>query len=47
MRAFQEIVPTDSETYYQGTKADMKVGDLIAPGYASNYGSRKKRNSFI
>ena len=29
--------------YYHGTKADLKRGDLIAPGYASNYGSRKKK----
>ncbi len=35
---------TDSQTYYHGTKADLKVGDLIAPGYASNYGSRKPGN---
>ncbi len=32
----------DSETYYHGTKADLKPGDLIAPGYASNYGKRKE-----
>jgi hypothetical protein len=32
---------TDSQTYYHGTKADLKVGDLIEPGYASNYGKRK------
>ena len=31
-----------SETFYHGTKADLKEGDLIAPGYNSNYGSRKK-----
>lgn len=35
---------TDSETYYHGTKADLEVGDLIAPGYASNYGKRKQAN---
>jgi hypothetical protein len=35
---------TDSPTYYHGTKADLKVGDLIAPGYASNYGKRKPGN---
>ena len=35
---------TDSQTYYHGTKADLKVGDLIAPGYASNYGKRKPGN---
>jgi rifampin ADP-ribosylating transferase len=33
---------TDSETYYHGTKADLKVDDLIEPGYASNYGKRKQ-----
>lgn len=33
---------TDSETYYHGTKAGLKVGDLIEPGYVSNYGKRKQ-----
>jgi rifampin ADP-ribosylating transferase len=28
-------------TFYHGTKADLKAGDLIGPGYASNYGKRK------
>ncbi|MGN7830048.1 NAD(+)--rifampin ADP-ribosyltransferase [Pseudoxanthomonas sp. 22568] len=31
----------DSQTYYHGTKADLKAGDLIAPGRTSNYGSRR------
>lgn len=35
---------TDPQTYYHGTKADLKAGDLIGPGYASNYGSRKQAN---
>lgn len=35
---------TDSPTYYHGTKADLKVGDLIGPGCASNYGERKPGN---
>ncbi|MYM88954.1 NAD(+)--rifampin ADP-ribosyltransferase [Rugamonas sp. FT82W] len=30
--------------YYHGTKADLKVGDLIEPGYTSNYGTRRKAN---
>ncbi|OFA04304.1 NAD(+)--rifampin ADP-ribosyltransferase [Duganella sp. HH101] len=30
--------------YYHGTRADLKEGDLIEPGYASNYGSRRKAN---
>lgn len=33
---------TDSQTYYHGTKADLKVGDLIEPGCPSNYGKRKR-----
>lgn len=28
--------------YYHGTKADLRPGDLIAPGYSSNYGARKQ-----
>lgn len=27
--------------YYHGTKADLEPGDLIGPGYSSNYGKRK------
>jgi hypothetical protein len=30
-----------SQTYFHGTKADLKVGDLIEVGYNSNYGQRK------
>lgn len=33
---------TDTQTYYHGTKADLKVGDLIVPGRASNFGKRKQ-----
>jgi hypothetical protein len=31
-----------SQTFYHGTKADLKLGDLIVPGFNSNYGKRKK-----
>jgi hypothetical protein len=34
----------DSEPLYHGTKADLRVGELIAPGYSSNYGTRRKAN---
>lgn len=27
--------------YYHGTKANLKLGDLIEPGFNSNYGKRK------
>lgn len=31
-----------TQRFYHGTKADLKTGDLIEPGYNSNYGTRKK-----
>ena len=34
----------DSGPFYHGTKADLKIGDLLEPGYSSNYGERKKAN---
>lgn len=33
---------TDLPIYYHGTKAGLQTGDLIAPGFASNYGQRKQ-----
>lgn len=32
------------ETYYHGTHADLRPGDLIEPGYESNYDSRRRAN---
>lgn len=32
------------QQFYHGTKANLKPGDLIQPGFNSNYGSRKKSN---
>lgn len=29
------------QTYFHGTKADLKLGDFIKPGYNSNFGKRK------
>ncbi len=29
-------------TYYHGTRVDLKPGDLIGPGFSSNYGQRKQ-----
>ena len=45
MFAGWEAVPSgarDPGPFYHGTKAELKVGDLIGPGYASNYGNRKQ-----
>jgi Rifampin ADP-ribosyl transferase len=33
-----------SQTLYHGTRADLKVGDLIGPGYSSNFGKGRKAN---
>ena len=30
------------DPFYHGTKANLRPGDLIEPGYNSNYGSRNK-----
>jgi rifampin ADP-ribosylating transferase len=34
------------QRFYHGTRADLKPGDLIAPGYTSNYGTQKQA-SFV
>ncbi len=33
-----DIVPP---LFYHGTRADLKIGELIAPGFASNFGKRE------
>lgn len=33
-----------TQQYFHGTRADLRPGDLIWRGYASNFGSRKKAN---
>ena len=39
-------MPSDDRTtparFYHGTRADLMSGDLIAAGYSSNYGTRKR-----
>lgn len=30
-----------AQTYFHGTKADLKVGDRMGVGYSSNYGQKK------
>ena len=32
------------ERYYHGTSANLQPGDLIEPGFTSNFGSRRKAN---
>jgi hypothetical protein len=32
---------SSSRRFYHGTRADLKPGDLIQPGYSSNYTERR------
>lgn len=34
----------DKGPFYHGTKADLNLGDLLEPGFSSNYGKQKKAN---
>jgi rifampin ADP-ribosylating transferase len=34
----------DGGPFFHGTKADLQPGDLLAPGYSSNFGERRKAN---
>jgi rifampin ADP-ribosylating transferase len=36
--------PRDSGPFFHGTRADLKPGDLLEPGYSSNFGERRKAN---
>ena len=36
--------PLDVGPFFHGTKGDLKAGDLLAPGYGSNFGKRAKAN---
>jgi hypothetical protein len=39
MTATDDTIP---QTFYHGTRADLKPGDLIELGYSSNYGKRRQ-----
>lgn len=34
--------PSETPTYYHGTKANLNIGDLIEVGFTSNYGTQRK-----
>ena len=38
----EDIKDCSTPVYYHGTRTNLKMGDLIAPGFSSNYGQRKK-----
>jgi rifampin ADP-ribosylating transferase len=35
---------TDTGPFYHGTKADLHPGDVLEPGFSSNYGERRRAN---
>ncbi|MDB5240816.1 MAG: rifampin ADP-ribosylating transferase [Spirosoma sp.] len=41
-KSMESVDDLYSQRFYHGTKADLKLGDLIEPGFQSNYGQRKK-----
>ena len=41
-KSIESAFDLSSQTLYHGTKANLKPGDLIEPGFNSNYGKRKK-----
>ncbi len=43
-KSFQTINGLNTEKFYHGTKANLESGDLIKPGFNSNYGQRNKAN---
>jgi rifampin ADP-ribosylating transferase len=43
MAASNTLMP---QRYYHGTKADLKIGEWIEPGFRSNFG-RRKRAAFV
>jgi len=36
--------PLDAGPFYHGCKADLKTGDLLVPGFITNYGTGKTSN---
>lgn len=46
----QSSAPTHSpfaQTFFHGTKADLKIGDYISPGYPCNYADRKLSHVYV
>ena len=42
LRSIEFKLNEQSQRFYHGTKANLKPGDLIEPGYSANYGTGKK-----
>lgn len=36
-----------AQTFFHGTRADLKIGDLISPGFQCNYADRKLKHVYV
>lgn len=43
----QNVATPFVQTYFHGTKADLKLGELIEIGFTSNYGDRKAKYIYL
>lgn len=41
LKSYGKVATPFAQTYFHGTRAELKVGDLIEAGFNSNYGKRK------
>ncbi|WP_421940132.1 NAD(+)--rifampin ADP-ribosyltransferase [Pedobacter sp.] len=41
------VLPLFKQTYFHGTKADLKVGDLISTGFNSNFVDRQLKHIYL
>jgi rifampin ADP-ribosylating transferase len=47
-QAFSSIAHNPfSQTFFHGTKADLKIGDEISPGFQCNYANRKLSHVYV
>ena len=46
IRVYAADVPP-GQIFYHGTKADLKIGDLLAPGYGSNFVERELNHIYF
>jgi hypothetical protein len=45
--ACSECRGTGVTRFYHGTKADLRAGDLIAPGYGANFGKLDRTTNYV
>src|ERR1700758_2000006 len=46
-QACSECRGTGVARFYHGTKADLRAGDLIAPGYGANFGKLDRTTTYV